>query len=326
MDVLWLSSDEIKKIIDISELIPVVEKAFEQHGLGRTQMPSKSYLSFDKYNGDLRTMPAYVEDLEMAGVKIVNSHPNNPSKGIPTVMAVMILNDPKTGAPLAIMDGTYLTDMRTGAAGAVAVKHLARKNSKIIGLVGAGRQARTQLQAISNVVELEKAIVVDKSLGESKKFKEEMESIVGIDIEINENIKSVCDSDILVTTTPVRSPIVMEEWISDGVHINAMGADAEGKEELEPGILKKAKIVIDDISQAVHSGEINVPLSKGVISEDEIYANLGEIVAFKIPGRTSDDDITIFDSTGLAIQDIAAGKLVYEMALESGMGQRLRLF
>ncbi|MFQ5975269.1 MAG: alanine dehydrogenase [Candidatus Hydrothermarchaeales archaeon] len=326
MEVLWLNSDEIKAVLDISDVIPAVEKAFEQHGLEKVQMPPKSYLSFDKYNGDLRTMPAYIEALDMAGAKIVNSHPDNPKKGIPTVMAVVILNDPKTGAPLAVMDGTHLTDMRTGAAGAVACKYLAREDSKVLGLVGAGRQARTQLLAISTVAELEKATVVSVSSQGSKRFKKEMEKVVGIDIELKDSIEEVCDSDILVTTTPVKEPVVKEEWIAEGMHINAIGADAEGKEELEPGILKKAKIVIDDISQAEHSGEINVPLSRGIITKQEIYASLGEIVAGKLPGRTSKDEITLFDSTGLAIQDIATGKLAYEKALEERVGQRLKLF
>ncbi len=326
MDVLWLNSSEIREVLDIADVVVAVEKAFEQHGFGRTQMPAKSYLSFDRYNGDLRTMPAYIEGLEMAGAKIVNSHPDNPSKGLPTVMAVLILNDPKTGAPLAVMDGTYLTDMRTGAAGAVACKYLARRDSKVLGLVGAGRQARTQLLAISSVFDLEEVRVVSMGRQGSELFKKEMEGVVGVDVVVKESIRAVCDSDILVTTTPVRSPIVKEAWIGEGVHINAIGADAEGKEELDPGVLKKAKIVIDDISQAVHSGEINVPLSKGLLGEDEIYASLGEVVARKMSGRMSDDEITVFDSTGLAIQDIAAGKLVYEKALEAGVGQRLRLF
>ncbi|MFQ5887642.1 MAG: alanine dehydrogenase, partial [Candidatus Hydrothermarchaeales archaeon] len=321
-----LNSDEIKTVLDIDDVILAVEKAFEQHGLDKVQMPPKSYLYFERYNGDLRTMPAYIEALEMAGAKIVNSHPGNPSKGIPTVMAVVILNDPKTGAPLAVMDGTHLTDMRTGAAGAVACKYLAREDSKVVGLVGAGRQARTQLLAISKVFELEKAMIVSMSLEGSNRFKKEMEGVVGIDIVVKEGIEEVCDSDILVTATPVREPIVREEWIGEGMHINAIGADAEGKEELEPEVLKKAKVVIDDLLQAVHSGEINVPLSKGIITKDDIYASLGEVVAGKIPGRTSEEGITVFDSTGLAIQDIAAGKLAYEKALEAGVGQRLKLF
>ncbi|MFQ6136090.1 MAG: alanine dehydrogenase [Candidatus Hydrothermarchaeales archaeon] len=326
MDVLWISSDDVKGLLEMEDVIHAVEEAFRQHGIKQVQMPAKSYLYFKKYNGDLRTMPAYIGALDIAGAKIVNVHPSNPSRGLPTVMAVVILNDPKTGVPIAVMDGTYLTDMRTGAAGGLAAKYLARKDSKVLGLVGAGRQAKTQLRAISSVLELEEVKVTSRTKAGSERFKEEMEKVIGLDITIKKDVEGVCDSDILVTVTPVREPIVKDEWISEGMHINAIGADAEGKEELEPAILKRAKIFIDDFSQASHSGEINVPLSKGMISRDDIFASLGEVVTGIMPGREGDDEITLFDSTGLAIQDIATGKLVYEKAKEKGIGGKLELF
>lgn len=315
MDILWIGEDEVKEALRVGEVIGAVEEAFRQHGLKQVQMPPKPYLNFPKYNGDLRVMPAYIESLDLAGVKIVNSHPDNPGHGLPTVMAVVILNDPKTGAPLAIMEGTHLTDMRTGAGGAVGVKYLARKDSSVVGLIGAGRQAKTQLLAINEVVGIEKVKVNSKSEKHAQRFKKETENIFDFEIKI-EPPERVCSCDILVTTTPVRSPIIKSEWILEGTHINAIGADAEGKQELEGEILKRAKIVVDDIPQAVHSGEINVPLSKGVITKENIYCELGEVVAGKKAGRVSSDEITIFDSTGLAIQDVATANLVYQKAIK----------
>lgn len=321
MKIFWLSGSDVREVLEIGEVIKVVEEAFRQHGLRKVQMPPKVYLSFS--SGDLRAMPAYMESLGIAGVKIVNSHPENPKKGLPTVMAVVILNDPKTGAPIAIMDGSYLTDMRTGAAGAVAVKHLARKDSKVVGMIGTGRQARTQLLAINEVIDVEEVRVAGRSSEGIEKFVKETLTEGKI---VPKTIEEACECDVLVTTTPVREPIVKNKWISDGTHINAIGADAPGKEELDPMLLKRAKIVVDDLAQASHSGEVNVPLSKGVIKLNDIHCELGEIVAGRKKGRISEEEITVFDSTGLAIQDVAAAHLVYEKAKEKKLGKMIELF
>ncbi|MDP3105104.1 MAG: alanine dehydrogenase, partial [Candidatus Methanoperedens sp.] len=262
----------------------------------------------------------------ITGVKIVNVHPDNPQKGLPTVMALVILNSTETGAPIAIMDGTHLTDMRTGAAGGVAVKYLARKNSKVVGFVGTGNQAKSQLLAINEVIDIEEVKVTSISEKINLAFKEGMEKKVGCEISIKKSIKEVCDCDILVTTTPSRDPVVMNDWVSEGTHINAIGADAAGKEELDPAILKRAKVVVDDIPQASHSGEVNVPISKKLITVKDICAELGEVITGIKKARMSDSDITVFDSTGLAIQDVATADMVYRKALKANMGMKLQQF
>ncbi len=324
--ILWLNRKEVESILDMKGTLKVVEEAFRQHGLKKVQMPPKLYLYFTKHNGDLRTMPAFLEEQDITGVKIVNVHPDNPKKGLPTVMALVILNSTQTGAPIAIMDGTYLTDMRTGAGGGVAVKYLARKNAKTVGFVGTGNQARTQLLAINEVIDIDEVKATSASENQTLIFKDEMEKSIGCEISPGKSIKEVCDCDILVTTTPSRVPIVMDEWIADGTHINAIGADAAGKEELDPKILKRARIVVDDIPQASHSGEVNVPLSKGLILEKDIFCELGEVITGRKKARTKDSDITVFDSTGLAIQDVATADMVYRKALEKGIGMKLQQF
>lgn len=326
MDVLWLDQEEVKSVIDMRSDMEVVESAFRQHGLGKVQMPPKSYLYYTEYNGDLRTMPAYLEEENITGVKIVNVHPGNPAKGLPTVMALIVLISPETGAPVAIMDGTYLTDIRTGAAGGIAAKYLARKDSRIIGMVGTGNQARSQLAALCEVFEPEMVKISSRTRKSAEKFKKEMEGLACCEISFEENVEKVCDCDILVTTTPVRKPVVKAEWVREGTHINAIGADAVGKEELDPELLIRSKIIVDDVVQAIHSGEVNVPLSKHYISENDIHAQLGEVIAGLKPGRTSDEEITIFDSTGLAIQDVATANLVYEKAALKGLGREVRMF
>ncbi len=324
--ILWLNKKEVESLLDMNGTLKVVEEAFRQHGLKKVQIPSKLYLYFKKHNGDLRTMPAYLEEQDIAGVKIVNVHPDNPGIGLPTVMALVILNSTTTGAPVAVMDGTFLTDMRTGAAGGVAVKYLARKNSKIVGFVGTGNQARAQLLAINEIIEIDHVKAFSISEKSNIAFKKDMEKSLNCEISIKKGVKEVCDCDILVTTTPSREPVIMNDWISGGTHINAIGADAPGKEELDPLILKRAKIIVDDIPQASHSGEINVPLSTGLITAKDILGELGEVITGMKKARIHDSDITIFDSTGLAIQDVATANLVYQRALEENTGIRLQQF
>ncbi len=300
---------EIENVFGIADYICAIEKAFMLYGEGKVQMPPKVYLSFDK--GDLRCMPVYLPSMKAAGVKNVNAHPGN--KDIPAVMATITLIDPDTGFPMAIIDGTHITKMRTGAAGAVAAKYLSREDSKVAGFVGAGVQAGTQLEALLIVrPELSRIVVYDINEANMKLFAEEARTQYGLQVEYASSVRDTVEkADIVITTTPVRTPIIKAEYIGRGTHINAIGADAPGKQELDPEILKQAIIVIDNWEQASHGGEINVPLAKGLITREDIYANLGEIVCGRKSGRESAEQITVFDSTGLAIQDISAAVEIY---------------
>jgi len=305
MKTLLLTETDIQKLLSIDDVIQNVELAFKQKGLKQVQMPAKSYLFYDKHDGDLRIMPSYFEKLDISAVKIVNVHPQNPIKHkLPTVMATITLVDPESGVPLAIMGGGWITAMRTGAAGGLAAKFLAKTDSEVIGIIGAGVQARTQLTALKRVLKrIEDVRVADIEKAAREKYSKEMTKKLRLNVRAVDSIKeAVKDADIVVTLTPARSPIIRSKWIGSGVHINAIGADAPGKEELEPELLKRAKIVIDDWEQASHSGEINVPLSKGIITRNDIWGEIGEVVAGLKPGRTSPKEITIFDSTGLAIR------------------------
>jgi alanine dehydrogenase len=330
LETLILTDEEVKKLLSFSEVIEAVESAFKEKGLGRVQMPAKIYLYYQKYNGDLRTMPSFLENLSISAVKIVNVHPENPNKnGLPTVMAVITLIDPSTGAPIAIMGGTTITDMRTGAAGGIAAKYLARKNSKILGLVGAGAQAKTQLTALLQVTnKLEEVRVWSRTEETKKKFAAEIQQayrhLVRI-VPVASVRKAVEGADIIVTTTPSRMPLVMDDMVSPGMHLTCIGADAVGKEELDPKILNKAKIVVDDWAQASHSGEINIPLNRGIITKENIWAEIGEIVAGLKPGRQSQDEITIFTSTGLAVQDAVTAKIAYSKAIAAKVGKFIKL-
>ena len=330
METLILTDDEVKKLLSWSEVIEDVESAFEQKGLGLVQMPAKIYLYYRKYGGDLRSMPAFLENLDISAVKIVNVHPMNPAQNrLPTVMAVIVLIDPSTGAPIAIMGGTTITDMRTGAAGAIAAKYLARKDSRIVGLVGAGAQARTQLAALLEVYEkLEEVRVWSRTKQTKNHFVSETQQAYGKIIRVISAAsvrEAVEGTDIVVTTTPSLEPLVMNDMVSAGMHINCIGADAVGKEEIEPQILIRAKIVVDDWAQASHSGEINVPMRHKLITKENIWAEIGEIVAGLKPGRQRQDEITVFTSTGLAVQDAVTAKTAYLKALDNKVGRLIKI-
>lgn len=327
MKTLIFTKKDVEKVLTPSVANKTIERAFKAYGLGQADMPAKSYLYFEK--GDLRSMPAYIhgQGFDIAGIKSVNVHPENAKYGLPTVMAVIILADPKNGFPLAILDGTYLTGIRTGAAGALAAKYLSRKNAKIAGFVGCGAQARTQLMCIMEVRKLKTVKIwqFESKDTYAPRFKEWVEKTYGITATISTDIDEITtDVDILITTTPSRKPLVNK--VSPGTHINAIGADAAGKEEINPKILKQAKVVIDDWAQASHSGEINVPFRRKQITEKDIYAGLGEIAAGKKKGRTSGEEITVFDSTGLAIQDVSCAYTVYKALKDKKGIKQIELF
>ena len=313
--VLMMARHEIKELLTMGAALEVVEDGFKLEAEGRAIMPPKLYLSIPSGQGDFRAMPAYISGT--AGVKWVSVYPNNHRRNLPTVLATIILCDSDTGYPLAIMDGTYITQIRTGAAGGIAVKYLARRDSSVIGMIGAGMQAETQLLAICEVLpKIEEVKVFDLHKDTSLRYAERMGTELNINIRPVETIESAVEADIVVTTTPSRKPIVKKQYIRPGTHINAIGADAPGKQELESGLLASATVVVDNIEQASHSGEINVPLSEGLIKVEEIYGTLGEVAAGIKKGRENNEEITVFDSTGLAILDIICAKLVYEKAKE----------
>jgi alanine dehydrogenase len=310
MSTLFLSRNDVRGLLDMAATIKAVEQAFRDLAEGKAVMPAKAYLLLDQ--GDFRAMPAALPGA--VGVKWVNVHLQNLTHGLPTIMAILIYSDPLTGYPLAVMDATDITAYRTGATAAIASKYLARKDSHTLGIIGAGRQSYTQLLAHMTLFDLRLIKIFDLSGDAVKKLMRHFPQYPLQECSLEETAAS----DIVCTVTPSRVPVLKRESVVPGTHINAIGADAEGKEELEPTILKKAIVVVDDIRQAVAGGEINVPIKKGLFRADDIYATLGEIIAGKKQGRKDEKTITVFDSTGLAIEDIAVARLVYEKAKNSG--------
>jgi alanine dehydrogenase len=331
MHTLLLDSDDVDENTSFPELIAAVEDAFAAYERGDAQMPPKSYIDLPQYNGDFRSMPAYLrvgesalddDGWDAAGIKWVNVHTdNNAEYDLPTVLGTMIYSDPRNAYPLAIMDGRELTMKRTGAAAAVATDHLAVEDASSLGIVGAGVQAYTQLEAISTVRDVERVVISDLDDERVQRFVDFFRG--RFDVR-GGSVDEAARCDVLSTVTPVESPVVSE--VGDQTHVNAMGADAAGKHELADDLLLDAKIVIDDHEQCTHSGEVNVPYSAGVLTDDDIYGEIGEIVVGEKEGRTDADGVTVFDSTGLAIQDVAAAHVVYEHATENDNGTQFDFF
>jgi alanine dehydrogenase len=313
---LILTQKDVQTLLTMERAVAAVERAFAAHGNGETIMPPKVYLSLEKYDGDFRAMPAYLDG--SAGVKWVNAHPHNPQRhGLPTVRGVYILSDPATASPLAIMDATLLTAYRTGAAGAVASKYLGQKSPRTLGLIGCGVQARVLLSAHRAVFSGLEVKVADLK---SEAAEELARQSGGAAVSIAE----AAGCDLVCTATPSRTPVVQRSWVRRGTHVNAMGADAPGKQELDPQLIGDSKLVVDDWEQATEGGEVNVPIRTGQYRKEQIFATLGEIVAGKKRGRQS-DEISVFDSTGLAIQDVALARFVYDEAMRRNLGLPVEL-
>lgn len=316
MKTLILTEKDVRALVTMSDAVSAVEMAFRAHGEGKTQMPSKVYLSLPHVGGDFRAMPSFMDG--SAGVKWVNSHPDNPKKNkMRSVMGTYILSDPNTAAPLAIMDATWLTAMRTGAAGAVASKYLAKKSPRTMGFVGCGVQARVLLDAHRVLFPELQLKMADVSEEAAARFAKEAGGSV---VTVNEAV----GCDIVCASTPGKTPVITRAALTEGAHINAMGADAPGKQEIFADVLKSARVFIDDWEQATHSGEVNVPLHEGSYDEKEIAGTLGEVIAGKVKGRLA-NEVTIFDSTGLALQDLALAGVIFRKARETGSGLSVEL-
>ncbi len=327
--VLYLSQDDVKHVLDMKTTIEVVEFGFKEMGLGRVEMPTRIYLHFEKYNGVLITMPAYLEALGAAGVKVVTVHPNNPAKhSLPSVIARIVLNDPENGQPLAIMDGTYITMLRTGAAGACGIKYLSRKDSETAAIVGLGVQGQSQLMGLLEVRDIREIRAFDVVPEARKAYASSMSKVTDVPIKLAESVEeAVKDADIIVTCTPSKSPVLRGEMVKEGTHVSAIGTDTKDKRELDTSVLIKAagqgKIVVDSINQALIVGDFANPVQEGAFKKEDIYAELGEIVTGKKKGRTTDSEITLFKATGLAMEDIVTAHKVYELAKRKGVGKEI---
>jgi len=323
---LYLTQQEVQSTLDMKSTLEAVEKAFEEMGKGNIEMPPRVYLHFEK--GVLIAMPAYMPGINAAGTKIVTVHPNNKKEyGLPAVIARIILNSPDNGVPLAIMDGTYITALRTGAAGATGIKYLSREDSRVAGVCGTGVQGRSQVMGLMEVRPgIEEIKVYDLVPEAMDSFVVEMSAkYPQVEFKKAASPREVAEgSDIVITCTPSPEPFLDGAWLKPGCHVSAIGADTGAKRELMTSVITRCdKLVVDYIPQAFVVGDFKVPKEEGVVSESDIHAEMGEIVAGLKPGRESPEEVTLFKATGLAIQDVGTAFKVLELARAKGVGKEL---
>lgn len=309
---LFLSDHDIEKHLNMKETIETVEQAFKEYAKGNVVLPTRSTIMIPKHNGSISFMPSYLTELEAQATKIISIYPDNREKGLPTTVAWIVVNNPKTGMVQAFMDATYLTAMRTGAITGVAAKYLAPEDSKTVAIFGAGVQGRTQTWAACTVRDIEKVYVFDLYPEARKRFAENMSKKLGIEVIPAESGEEACrDADIVLTATTSPKPVLKREWLKEKVHVSAIGAFYPDWRELDTATVAESKLVIDDMEGIeLEAGDILIPIEEGAITWDHVHAELKELVSGQKVGRTAEDTITVFKSVGIAIQDSSVANLV----------------
>jgi alanine dehydrogenase len=319
---LILSRTDMMGLLTPSEYNDCVEHAFRMHGLGRVYMEPKGHIVLDRYAGEWEVMPSYIEEPEAAACKWVSIREDNARYELPAVFSILIYTHPETGFPLAICDGSFHTLMRTGASAAVSAKWLARPDSKVLAIAGTGSVGEGTLATCDAAFSWNEVRVWSRTQASLDRFLDaQRPKYPHLEISGSTELEPVVrGADVIVTGTHARGWIVDEAWVKPGAHLAALGADLAGEQELHPALLQRGRVFVDDIRQCREDGEINVPLREGLISEDDVAGEIGKVICGELEGRQSDDQITVFDSTGIALQDSATVPLEVERARAAGVG------
>jgi len=325
--VLLLNQNDVMKVLDMVQCMKAVEKAFAELASGTAILPLR--INLFTQEGLALYMPAYLREMGALACKVVTSYVNNPAKhNLPTILGKVLLQDPETGDVLCIMDGGYLTAVRTGAASGVATRYLARKDRRQkVGIFGAGAQGRTQLWAMTVARDIARAYIYDVNDEAVNRFIAEMAPRLQLDIVRAVSPEEILkETDIICTATSSPTPLFDGMKVREGTHINAVGSHTPKARELDTAIIKRSKIIADSYDACLkEAGDIIMPIQEGAIDKSHLRAELGEVIIGKKPARTDDREITLFKSNGLAIQDVAAARLVYEKAVHAGIGTSIEL-
>lgn len=323
---LVLSRTDIIRLMEYGDYVDAVEAAFRAAAAGNAVAPAASALHVPAGSFHAKGA-ALLGDGSLVAIKINGNFPGNPaSNNLPTVQGVIYLADGGNGRPLAVMDSIEVTNNRTGAATTLATRHLARADSKVATICGAGVQERVQLEAIvAAAAHLQRVHVWDRDGAAAARLAREMTGTLGLDIRPAADLAPVRDSDIVVTCSSAREAFLTEDLVRPGTFIAAVGADNSDKSEVDPGLYAASLVVVDSLEQAAEIGDLHHALDAGVVTRDHVQANLGEILAGAKPGRCDERAITLFDSTGMGLQDVAAAAAIYRRALAAAAGTRLSL-
>jgi alanine dehydrogenase len=323
---LVLTRGDVAALLTLDECIAAVEHAFALQAEGKALGPGVLGLHVPGGGFHVKAAGLPLERFYFAAKLNANFPDNAARRGLPTIQGVVVLSDGETGQPLALMDSMEITALRTGAATAVAARYLARPDARVATIVGCGRQGRIQLAALARVRRLERVYAMDRDATVSRQFAREMSAELGVDVRpVAALAEASRQSDLLVTCTPSRSPLLGREDVAPGAFVAGVGADNEYKQELDPGLLASASVVVDNLEQCAAIGDLHHALRAGAMALTDVRAELSDVVVGRKPGRRSPDDIVIFDSTGVAIEDVAAAAMVYEKAIGAARGIAVEL-
>ena len=334
-----LSASDIERVFTVADALEAVEDAYRQKAEGKGVAWPMVYAAFEPGVADMDIRSGELAGSGLFGLKLTAWFSGNPAQGLPEIYGTTLICDNANGAPLALLNASAITGLRTGAAGALGIKWLARKNAQNLLVAGAGHQSAYQIAAVLAACPgISHVEVWDPRKEEAPEARVALMSekvaamLKAAGIERSYELVAVADgeaacgrADAIITITPATTPIIKRDWVRPGAHISCVGADMEGKQEIESALCAAARLYVDDRAQSVASGELEVAVKEGAISADDIVAELGEVIAGKAERRTSDEQITVFDTSGIAVQDLASSKVAYERAVEAGLGVSVEL-
>jgi ornithine cyclodeaminase/alanine dehydrogenase-like protein (mu-crystallin family) len=322
-----LTEDHVKSLLTMPELIAAMEAAIARFSAGEVLQPVRTVLSVGPTRAYFGLMPAYIEQPARLGAKLVTVFNENHSRGLPSHLATIVLLDPETGALIALMDGRYITESRTAAVSAVSVRHLSRPDASRMAIIGSGVQARSHLEAFADVRTLSDVRVWSPNARSRERFVDEMSGHIGARLRACTSAQQAVEgADLVVLATSSPTPVIEDAWVAPGAHVVSVGACRPDQREMPPSLLKRSRLFIDSRAAAlVESGDVVIGMREGHFGAGHIAGELGEVVLGRVPGRTADNQITVFKSLGMAVEDVVCADLVFRKALENGAGTELTL-
>ncbi|MFM9106005.1 MAG: ornithine cyclodeaminase family protein [Chloroflexota bacterium] len=322
---LLLTRADVRRLVPMPDAVELMKQAFAELSAGRTASPLRTVIPVREHHGDALFMPGHVPAMNALGLKIVSVFRDNPARGLPVINALVAAIDPETGVPMAVMDGTYLTALRTGAVSGAATDLLARPDSRVLASIGSGAQGVTQVAAVCAVRPIERVIQVYRSEDRRAKFAEALATdwpdLVPLVEYATDANAAVAQADVVCAATSARTPVFAAEAVRDGAHVNAVGAYTHEMQELPPSLVARATVVVDAIDAVLaEAGDLVIPMNEGLFGRDHISRELGDVAAGRAPGRTSASEITLFKSVGNSVQDVVVARRAYDRARAEGVG------
>lgn len=322
----FFSGEDLKSILTMNECIEAMAQAFTYLSTGEARMPLRTALELEADNATSLFMPAYLPVESKVGIKTVNTNRNNPTRGLPLIHAMLMVFDAATGVPLAVMDAEHITAMRTGAVSGLATRLLSRPDSSTVAIIGTGTQGATQLEAVATVRNIKKVLVYDISTERASAFSTKMAKKLDLDVSVATSMDALKKVDIICTSTSSTTPVFTDSSLSEGTHINGVGSFKPTMAEIPPETISRSKVVVDQMEGCLaEAGDIIQPLQSGLITKDFLHGELGDVVTGKITSREQDDEITVFKSVGVAVQDLMTADLALKLAATNDIGTSLKL-